>query len=1036
MKKLFYALFVPIIMLTVMLSITAHARDAYLVYENFDDNAHAFEQVSANGSKCTLTVVNADNNGYALNVKQNSGYAHVGTAVKIKKDVTYSFSFDIKAVSYADGSSYASGKNLTLCANFVFTDANASNQKKNHVISLSALPADGKWHTYQGTYTAKSSVVAADADIDNTHFSVYLNPADSKNHIFMIDNVKVTYTDNEPNDGVNYFANGSFEDTDNIEVKSANGTSCIIEPGNIDASDGIYSIKVTSNGNYGHIGIPVKLEAERTYEFSYDYKLIGDNAGGSASSNVSFYTNFVFTDSKASSGRNHLITAGSANSSTGWIHVDGSYTPSTSSIAADANLENGYFTIYSNPVNGKGAVWLIDNVTLIRKPLEAEEDTVTLPAIISDNMLIQKGMPIPVWGTFVSENSLTVTLKEGETVLSTASAASKAGSFDMTLPAVDRYVKSAVLVFESGGKVIETVENVAVGELWHFSGQSNMASVCSKLSPGIYPESNMPDIRYYNSGDAGAGTWRVANISNLGSFSAIAYKTMETIYGGLDGNVPIGGINTSVGGKAMSSYIGVSEYSSTGGDLYKSRVAPITKVPVKGHFWYQGESDTRNTNFVNYFSALISSWRTAWNDASQPFIFVQLPRSCATIPDWWGGLDENGLPTKTSTYNYSKVHMWQYEAFRKLENDNVYMAVTIDTTTKIDPQKSIENMSAEDPLHPRNKAPIGIRLGNIALAEVYGKTDVKHEFPMPSDFRLDGRYIKIKYEGVYDGLATTNGNNPVHFEIIDENGNYITPDKVKITAPDTIILWSDSVTAPSGVSYFHEEHFVDMSGAFAELYPTLTNSESLPAAPFTYMFDGSEEACGITAASTLDTASIRLTSPIGIRYVCFVPEALRLLDLADEYGFIVVSEETVSAAYPGDTAFDCIKFDDNGSKNGYLDDGKTPYVSAYTYKKGADDYSEKLTVAEAEKIFPSKALEGITGDGYYFTVVLTHIPENAYGKKLVGKPYIKIDGTYYYGKPVNKSIYEVAVILNQKYTSEGKAVPETVSNIISTVEDK
>ena len=106
--------------------------------------------------------------------------------------------------------------------------------------------------------------------------------------------------------------------------------------------------------------------------------------------------------------------------------------------------------------------------------------------------------------------------------------------------------------------------------------------------------------------------------------------------------------------------MGVCQYSTEGGDLYNSRITPITHIPVKGHFWYQGGSDTRNTDFVNRFKALINSWRTVWKDASQPFIYVQLPRSAATIPDWWGGLDSNGNPTRTSVYDYSDVHMCQY----------------------------------------------------------------------------------------------------------------------------------------------------------------------------------------------------------------------------------------------------------------------------------------------------------------------------------------------------------------------------------------
>ena len=178
--------------------------------------------------------------------------------------------------------------------------------------------------------------------------------------------------------------------------------------------------------------------------------------------------------------------------------------------------------------------------------------------------------------------------------------------------------------------------------------------------------------------------------------------------------------------------------------------------------------------------------------------------------------------------------MWQYELYNKMKDSNVSMIVAVDTTTRIDEQKSVENMKAEDPLHPRNKAPIGIRLGNTALHNVYRKTDIPHLSPVPADIKVSGKYIFIRYNGCYDGLETNDGNTPELFEIVDAKGEYYAPDKIEIISPDTIMLYSDAVAEPTGISYFYEEHFVDMSKPFSELAPNLINSANLPAAPFTY----------------------------------------------------------------------------------------------------------------------------------------------------------------------------------------------------------
>ena len=832
MKKILIYISLLCVIFTVLSGVYTSAREVSLVHETFEDGEHSFTSPYLNGSKVTYAVASDSTQGKVLAVTQKSNYADAGVAVSLAADIDYSFSYKIKAVSYADGTAYDGTETLKINTNILFADANASNS--NHTIGATVISPDGKWHSISGSYTPSSSVIASDADPTNARFGIYINPCNGKGNLFMIDDVKLTYTDNQPADGTNYFANGSFEDTENIEIQTANGTSCTITPGDLDASDGIYSVRVSCPSNYGHIGIPVTLEAGRTYEYSYDCKLIGDYSGNGVTSPIKFYTNFVFADTNASSGRNHIISACTATSSDGWHSVSGSYTPDYTDIAADANLQDAWFTVYPNATPNGGAVWLIDNIVLSRKPLYTADTTMTLPDLISDNMLVQMGKPIPVWGAVSSSELLTVTLTDGINIVSQATLTPENGVFDGLLPAVDSYYKKLSLVFSSGDKTIATVENVAIGELWHFSGQSNMTANSTSLMPDIIPSRDMPDIRYFCVGANGAGKWVAVSRSNMNTVGAVAYKTMETIYNGLDCAVAVGGLNTAIGGKKMANYMGICQYSPTGGDLYNSRIAPITKLPVKGHFWYQGESDTKNTDFVNCFEALIASWRTAWNDNEQPFIFVQLPRSAATIPDWWGGLDSNGNPTRTSTYNYSDVHMWQYELYDKMKDHNVSMIVAMDTTTRIDEQKSVENLKAEDPLHPRNKAPIGIRLGNTALHNVYDKTDIPHLSPMPEDIKMAGKHIFIKYSGCYDGLETNDGNMPELFEIVDAKGEYYTPDKVEIISRDTIMLYSDAVTEPESISYFYEGHFVDMSKPFSELSPNFTNSAGLPASPFTY----------------------------------------------------------------------------------------------------------------------------------------------------------------------------------------------------------
>ena len=998
MKQSYLRVFLLLTLLAAALSFAVGARTVVLLEEDFEDSVHAFVQTPQNGSKATCTITDNGAGGKALLVTQQSSYAHVGAPILLKKDVAYTFSYDVKPVSLADGTAIPSGASVSTVANFLFADANSTNKQMNHTVDNTKLSSDGAWRTVTGSYTPKSGVIAADAALGDAWFCVYFNPTGGKNNMFLIDNVKVTYEDDEPLDGVNYFKNGSFEDTEAIEMKACNGTSPTLAAGDTDASDGVYSLRITA-GNYGHIGIPMVLEAGRTYDYAYSVKVLSDNKGTPTATPVSVNTNFVFADSNCSNQqRNHVLPAGSAGGDLGWVRFSGSYTPDAAKIAADAALDAAWFTVYVNPVNSSGAVWLIDDVVLKRRPLESSEREVVLPDVLSDNMLVQMGEPIPVWGTFSAGEELTFTLTDGARTLSETTAVPQDGRFEAELPAVNAYHQKLSLIISAGSEELEVINNVAVGELWHFSGQSNMAAApAGDQKDTLIPANDMPDIRYFNVGDGGKGAWKTAARANVYGMSAVAYKTMETIYLGLDGAAPVGGFNTSVGGKKMANYTGVG----AGGDLYNARIKPLTAIPVKGHVWYQGESDTKTSDFTDQFEALITSWRGAWNNPDAPFLFVQLPQSAATIPDWWGALDAYGQPTRTSTYDYTAVRFRQNALYDKMKDTHVGMVVAFDTTTKIEEQKSVENKNAEDPLHPWNKAPIGLRLGNHALHTVYGKTGVRCLSPYPTAVRACGKYIAVTFDGAYDGLQTSDGLAPRFFEIIDADGAYHTPDSVTIAAPDTVLLYSADVAAPAGVAYAYENHFVDMSQAFEGMDVNLFNSETLPASPFVYTLTDSDKAAAfddLFSPVHENIVSVRFNEPFGLRTRAYLPLWARSTSV--EYGYIVAR---TSALGESELTFDV----------------GCPIASGVAYR--SDGSVDKLYALEDDRA--------------YFTAVLIGITPERYGESFTVRPYlIYNNGTRdvtVYGEARRLSLREAAGALlaeaGETLSAEQKALLEEIS---------
>ena len=113
---------------------------------------------------------------------------------------------------------------------------------------------------------------------------------------------------------------------------------------------------------------------------------------------------------------------------------------------------------------------------------------VVLPPFFNCNMVLQQGIPIPVWGwaspgekVSVTFNNKTVTTKTG-----------KDGKWRLTLAAMN-YGGPYNMVVK--GKNLRTIENILIGEVWVCSGQSNMefnlSSAFCFFRPGIltlFPE--------------------------------------------------------------------------------------------------------------------------------------------------------------------------------------------------------------------------------------------------------------------------------------------------------------------------------------------------------------------------------------------------------------------------------------------------------------------------------------------------------------------------------------------------------------------
>lgn len=176
-----------------------------------------------------------------------------------------------------------------------------------------------------------------------------------------------------------------------------------------------------------------------------------------------------------------------------------------------------------------------------------------------------------------------------------------------------------------------------------------------------------------------------------------------------------------------------------------------------------------------------------------------------------------------------------------------------------------------------------------------------------------------------------------------------------------------------------------------------------------------------SAPVAIKSNSIRTSGATGIRFISFANKAVRAS--AAEYGYLVALKDDSVSDY--NTA---LVFADGERTEGVAvtNEFGVKYLFAANYIKDSKD----IIYSENGDFLPENLSMG--DDGVYFTAVMTNIPEQAYNKQLVVRPYIVIGGKLFYGNVVSKSLYEAAVEQKNRadYTEN-----ELVETIIATVEN-
>ncbi len=480
--------------------------------------------------------------------------------------------------------------------------------------------------------------------------------------------------------------------------------------------------------------------------------------------------------------------------------------------------------------------------------METPVSKLKVPSIFSDNMVLQRGLPVPVWGTAPSGGRVSVRFKGRQ---KTAEADAQ-GQWMVRLEALEASARPETLtVSGAAGQLVFT--NVLVGEVWLCSGQSNME--CSfgylKRSDEVKGVNN-PLLRL----TSGSG-WNICTADSLQAFSCVGYYFGLKVWKEL--HVPVGLINISQGCSSIEAWMtpeslkangslidrnGVclfeemkkfrqfaadydrcdasekervfrehceSQYSFARGYLgkdgkpkrenykdilwhmgtvkpahqYSARIAPVAPFAMKGVIWYQGETNVGEPQYALKQQILIASWRDLWKEGDFPFYSVQI------------------APYK----GYPKLpEFWleQYEAARKIPRTGLVSTVDI---------SDIEDC------HPLNKRDVGLRLALLALRDAYGKKDLVASGPTYRAATVEGDKITVAFDSIGEGLTTRDGQSPNWFEIAGADGKFM---KAVAELRDNRVVVHSPAANPVYVRYAWH----------CRAEPNLCNKEGLPAFPF------------------------------------------------------------------------------------------------------------------------------------------------------------------------------------------------------------
>ncbi len=474
--------------------------------------------------------------------------------------------------------------------------------------------------------------------------------------------------------------------------------------------------------------------------------------------------------------------------------------------------------------------------------------TLTLGSLFQDHMVLQRDIPVPVWGitdpgaevtvVFANQNKMTTAGMDGKWMLQLDPLTASFEPETMTVTS------------NSKGQIVE-FSDVLVGEVWICSGQSNMqfqVAGVPDINALIQTAKNIRSFTVKNTVSFTEqayceGSW-VESFPNSAVAFGFAYFLEEVA------DVPVGIILTSWGSSSIEAWmprdmtetvphfkVMMEDFDAdtatqnrieailTGPQLwsnaddiflrrqsnivYNAMMKPLAPFACRGIVWYQGERNTqsmfgmsedpwwsKNSGMLKY-GEVEQKWmlryRKEWNRDDFQFLIVMLPG--------YGGNMEEGP-------EYPDAPSWAWMRESQLKAlELTYAAVT-----------NTIDLGDLTNVHPKDKLPVAQRLALLAARNTLGQ-NIEAQGPIMSKVKVRGNKLTVYFEHAHS-LKTIDGMAPTAFWLADDSRQWVRAEaEIK---GQTVVLKSAELKKPLYVRY-----------AFAgKPKVNLVNGAELPAYPF------------------------------------------------------------------------------------------------------------------------------------------------------------------------------------------------------------